>query len=144
MSDGDELTKYLNADLELVCAIDLNPLCLDLHSFGLRGIACKGGDGMYYLNCHGISGSSACDNISHIIQALSGLRELSREILGRCVSRVINVGYETGCSKMSFRDVIPLETIELLCKNNLSLHLTIYGGKDCPPGARRENSAHGP
>ena len=127
--------RYLNTDLEIESKSDLSRIVEEfgedvivLHHEEMRG---------YQHASFEISESSAdADGVINFFCLL--VEELPgevREIWDGCVSRVFDIGYESGGSPQNFRSQIRASTIQRVARIGASIVITIYpeSGDFAPP-----------
>ena len=119
--------QYLNTDLEIESKSDLSKIVEELgedvtvlHHGEMRG---------YQHASFEIAGGSSRDAdaiINSFCTLVEGLSKEVREIWDGCVSRVFDVGYESGTSPQSFQSEIRASTIQRVAEIGASIVITIY------------------
>ena len=119
---------YLNTDLDIESKSDVSRI---VEEFGEDVIVLHHEERRGYEHASfEISGSSADADADSVINSFCRLvEELPkevREIWDGCVSRVFDIGYESGSSPQNFRSEIRASTIQRVAQIGASIATTIY------------------
>ena len=118
--------QYLKTDLDIESKSDLTSIVED---FGEDVIVLHHGEmrGYQHAACEISVDNTGAD---HVISSLCTLVEQMpkevREIWDGCVSRVFDIGYESGSSPQNFRSEIRASTIQRVAEIGASVVITIY------------------
>jgi len=118
--------RYLNTDLDIESKSDLTRIVEDfaedvivLHHEEMRGYQ--------HASFEISAGSSDADGvINSFCLLVEELPKEVREIWNGCVSRVFDIGYESGSSPQNFRSEIRASTIQRVAEIGASVVITIY------------------
>ena len=128
--------RYLNTDLDIESKSDLSRI---VEEFGDDVIVLHHGEIRGYQRASfEIAGNSTdADAVMNSFCTLvEELPKEVREIWDGCVSRVFDIGYESGTSPQNFRSEIRASTIERIARIGASIAITIYPETgDFAPGA---------
>jgi hypothetical protein len=119
--------KYLNTDLEIESNQDLSSMVEELGEdvFVLHNGIIRG----YHFASFEVPGGlslGADEAIDYLCNIVENLKPKSREIWDKCVSRVFDIGFESGDSSNNYRVELRQSTIQSVAKINASIAITIY------------------
>jgi hypothetical protein len=118
--------RYLNTDLEIESKSDLSRI---VEEFGEDVIVLHHGEMRGYQHASFETTDSTTDAdgvINFFCTLVEQLPKEAREIWAGCVSRVFDIGYESGSSPQNFRSEIRASTIQRVAQMGASLVITIY------------------
>ena len=129
--------RYLNTDLDIESKSDLSRI---VEEFGEDVITLHHGERRGYQHAS-FEISIAYDNtdadgvINSFCRLVEQMPKEVREIWDGCVSRVFDIGYESGSSPQNFRSEIRASTIKRVAEIGASVVVTIYpeSGDFAPP-----------
>lgn len=117
--------RYLNTDLDIESKNDLTSIVED---FGEDVIVLHHGEMRGYQHarfetCESLDADGVINSFCLFVEQMP--KEV-REIWDGCVSRVFNLGYESGSSPQNFRSEIRASTIQRVAEIAASIVITIY------------------
>jgi hypothetical protein len=118
--------QYVNTDLEIESSQDVSRI---VEEFGEDvSVLFHGTIKSYRAASFEIQGISreADDAINYFCSLIESFHEDVRGIWDKCVSRVFNIGYESGDSPNSYTSELRASTIQRLAKIGASVVITIY------------------
>lgn len=118
--------QYLNTDLEIESKSDLSSI---VEEFGDDVIVLHHGErrGFQHASFETAADSTDADaTINSFCMLVESLPHEAREIWNGCLSRVFDVGYESGSSPPHFRSEIRASTIRRVANIGASIVITIY------------------
>ena len=118
--------KYLNTDLVIESRNDLSKI---VEEFGDDVIVLHHGEmrGYQHASFEVAEWSTDADGtINSFCMLVESLPHEAREIWNGCISRVFDVGYESGSSPPNFRSEIRASTIRRVANIGASVVITIY------------------
>ena len=120
--------RYLNTDLDLISASDLEPLAAALATRGLQALhVTRGGDGQWYSTFESQADPHEPDaNISAMLDAIESLDSELTRMWSECQLREFNVGYDCGDEPWAFNQGLTCQTVRRMAAVNVSFRVTIY------------------
>ena len=118
--------RYINTDLEIESKEDLTPIVdglgddvVVLHHGEVNGLNRAG-----FEIAGGFAGAD--ETVDYLCMLVEALSEPAAGIWKRSVSRVLNLGYESGDEGSSFRSELRADTLKRLSELGASVVVTIY------------------
>lgn len=138
--------RYVNTDLDLVAAFDLEPLALALDARGVWPLSVtRGQDGLWYAlfqarNSYGVSETT----IAAMLDAVESLSDNDRDSWTRCNLREFVIGYDCVVEPCAYTDRFSSHTLARIAATGASLRIGLHSRSqrehcptDCPePDAR--------
>lgn len=127
-----EPAVYLNTDLDLAAAFDLQPLADALVARGLVLLTLHPlGAGTFAVLETEASGLGEIQrDISDLLTAVEGLDDEARRQWESCTSRDFNIGYQCSRQPVTFEYGLDEETVARLAAVTASLGITLYPPDD--------------
>jgi hypothetical protein len=130
MSDEQPIIRYLNTDLDLICAADLTPLTSALDARGVCPLSVdQGGDGLWYSILE-IRNDAEPDEpettICVMLDAIEAIDGEAKEIWLNCIKREFNVGYDCGDEPWAFNNGLTNATLKRMASVGASFRITLY------------------
>ena len=126
--------QYLNTDLDIESKSDLSKV---VEEFGEDVIVLHHGERRGYQHASfeiSVDNTDADSVINSFCRFVEQMPKEVREIWDGCVSRVFDIGYESGSSPQNFRSEIRASTIQRVAEIGASVVITIYPESgDFPP-----------
>jgi len=118
--------RYLNVDLLVKSRIDLTPI---VNEFGEDVLVLTNGKaGDFYHAYFEIAGSHAGPNedIGYFCSLIESLDQNERELWDNSISKIFDVGFESGEAPQSYSADIRPETIKRMSQCGASIRITVY------------------
>ena len=120
--------RYLNTDLDLVAASNLEPLAAALAARGVHPlhVTC-GDDGLWYALLEtGADHDDPDATISAMLAAIESLEAEAARLWSECRLRESNIGYDCGDQPWAFNNGLKSGTLRRAAETAASLRITLY------------------
>lgn len=124
--------RFLNVDLEVRGANDLQPLIDDLGDDVINLYAGRVHD-HYLATFEARHSGDANELIEHLCHLIENLAPDARSIWNEASSKVFDIGYEAGFGPKSYESTLRPETLAAVARVDGALRVTIYPPSSQPP-----------
>lgn len=124
--------SYMNTDLDLIIDVDPAILVEELEGKGVCVLTSeRGRDSLWLIICEdgkddGVLDNELVENVTHLLDVIESLSDVSKELWDRCSKREFNAGYECGFEPRSFEQNLPHEVLKRIVACNASFAITLY------------------
>jgi hypothetical protein len=128
----DDTISYLNTDLDLISADELNALARAFEAGGVEPLhVTLGHDGLWYATFETDKGHDEPEpNIAAMLAVVESLTEQLRSVWDGCTKREFNIGYDCGAKPWAFNQGLSAALLGRMVAAGASLRVTIYPDRE--------------
>jgi len=120
--------QYLNTDLDLVSAVDLQPIGDAFQAAGACVLhVTRGDDGLYYAIVEADAFSREPEvSISALLSIIESFSPPLKSLWATCSKREFNIGYDCGDQPWGFTQVLSSSLVSRIAATGAAIGITLY------------------